>query len=109
MSYLTRLLEAIHRLTPVTLVAIVMASGILVLSPDRLASILGTLEFRTQYRGIIGTVFIASISLLTAQGAHWAIRRTGKHRAAKSTSAMRQQWLQDLTPEERQEMNKDLT
>jgi len=89
------------KVAPVPLLAISIATGIILFTPPGFSRTLGIDEFRETYRGWIGSAFILSLSYLAAHLAWWLRSIIMARRKRKQAEKTRNQHLHDLTAEEK--------
>jgi hypothetical protein len=89
------------KITPVTLLGMGVASGLILFVPESIADTLGMNEFRSQYRGWIGATFLFSWSALIAHGLFWGKGSSAKWWEKRQLRNVRWKYLDELTPEEK--------
>jgi len=94
---IAKILDIFRKLAPVPLLALGIASAIILFAPLEFVENLGVDSFRKEYRAVIGVVFLMSWSYLLAHLIWW-IR--GKIVARFKLRQIRS-YLYDLTPEEK--------
>ena len=95
------LLSAFRKMAPLPLLAIALATAVLLFSPDALARTLGIAEFVDQYRWIIGLLFIGASCYLLAHLICWVGGRAVAAYDSRRKTKIRQSHLRELTPEEK--------
>jgi len=90
-----------RKMAPVPLLAIGIATGVLLFAPDMLAKTLGVADFANQYRGIIGGIFIIAWSYLFAHLLWWGRGRAFAAYESWHKVKIRESQLRELTPEEK--------
>ncbi len=97
----TGLLATIRQTGPLVFLAVALASGIIIFAPIDFATTLGLIEFRNEYRSVLGATFLLSSALVVVNALYkigmWVGKRARWHRNAKALN----KHLEDLTAEER--------
>ena len=93
--------ETFRKLSPVPLLAVGVASLIVLLLPPGTAAWLGLEELRSQYRPYIGGACLAAWSYLGAYFIWWIGQRVSMWRKRRRVRLQNEQYLHDLTPEEK--------
>lgn len=88
------------KLSPKYLVAIAIATGIVLFSPTDLIVRFGLTEIRDTYKPFIGLGFVSSLSLVTASATFAAIKWVRTRIKWKSNLSKSQRYLHNLTNEE---------
>ncbi len=86
---------------PATTLAVAIACTIVIFLPETVAAQLGLVEFRTDYRGLLGWGFVLSWSSLGAALIWWLKSIIAKKFKVRKQERIRQQHLHELTPEEK--------
>ena len=94
-------LGSFRKMAPVPLLAIGIATGVLLFAPDTPAKSLGMDEFADQHRAIIGGIFIAAWAYLLAHLVWWGRARAVAVYESRRQAKIRESRLRDLTPEEK--------
>jgi hypothetical protein len=97
----TEFLTAFASLAPRPLIAVGVATGIILLVPDGIAQKLGVDTFRAMYRGYLGAAFILSWSYLVAHLVWWFRGRVAAWHLSRRKRLIRERWLHELTPAEK--------
>lgn len=105
---LAPVLAALRQTTPVVFLGLAVASGFTLFMDDDLATRLGLLTFRTEYRSHLGFTFILSSSLVLAQGLSEVgkviasvVRYVRERQKSKKALHGKQKQLHALTPDEK--------
>lgn len=100
MEWLSQTIGAIAKLAPAPLLALAIATGVVLFVPDSLAVTLGIDAFRSANRGFIGGAFIFSWSYLAVHFLWW-LRQLGVNAwSRRKDRVTREKQLDFLTPEE---------
>jgi hypothetical protein len=100
-SIIAKTLDSFRKLAPVPLLAIGIASTVMLFAPLKFVSKLGVETFREEYRSVIGGVFIVSWCYLLAHLIWWLLRKIAAKIKFRRTRKIREGYLHDLTPEEK--------
>jgi hypothetical protein len=100
-EFITSFLAMLRQSGPVFLIGIAIASGAMLLFSENIANILGVTDFRNQYRGYIGAIFIISSSVIIAQASWWVIKWLRSFHTRRISKKARHSYLQNLTPDEK--------
>jgi hypothetical protein len=100
MDWLSQAIGAIAKLAPAPLLAVAIATAIVLFVPDSLAVILGIDAFRSANRGFIGGAFIFSWSYLAVHFLWWLRKLIVDAWSRRKDRLTREKQLDSLTPEE---------
>ena len=95
-------IEAFVKATPVALLALAIASGVVLIVPDPIASALGLDKFREDNRFWIGIAFVVSCSYLLAHVIWWGWGKAVGWYESRRVRKVREDCLKELTPEEKE-------
>jgi hypothetical protein len=100
MEWIGQFIAAIAKVAPAPLLALGIATGVVLFVPDSLATRLGIDAFRSANRGPIGATFIFSWSYLAAHLLWWLKKFAVNGWTRRRARLVRQGYLHSLTPEE---------
>ena len=100
MEWLGQFINAIAKIAPAPLIAVGIATGIVLFVSDSTAATLGIDSFRLVHRGLIGAGFIFSWSYLAAHFLWWLRKIVADGWSRRKSRLAREKQLHSLTPDE---------
>ncbi|MCP1496189.1 hypothetical protein J2Y86_000896 [Pseudomonas migulae] len=101
MEWLGSVVSAVLKNAPGPMLAIGIASGLVLFSPDTLIESLGMAAIRVEHKAEIGGAFLLSIAYLSATTMLWLKDVIAKGWKTRSARLVREQRLRELTPAEK--------
>lgn len=101
MEWLGSVVSAVLKNAPGPLIAIGIASGLVLFSPDSLTESLGMTAIRTEHKAEIGGAFLLSIAYLSATLIIWLKDVIAKAWKSRKSRLVCEQRLRELTPDEK--------
>lgn len=101
MEWLGSVVSAVLKNAPGPMLAIGIASGLVLFSPDSLIESLGMTAIRTDHKAEIGGALLLSLAYLSATVILWLKDVIAKAWKIRSARLVREQRLRELTPDEK--------